>query len=353
MAWRLFPARKTKWRLGLQFLPYAMRLVEVRVGSAIRVRRHATVPIEHGMIQNHRLHNLEWVSFELEKIVRDWRCKGREVVLSVPLPIVVMRRTPIPLVPDKEIRDLLEVEMENTLHLPFADPVFDYVKLAPEQLSPGEAAAAQETGETPREQLHVLVVAAPRDAVEGYVDAARLAGLKPVAVDIEPLALYRALEGELPTVKGPGVLLLHITLTGVDAAIFSGGIPEFMRYIPLPVPFHDETRPQESIGLSRQGVTLLEQQGQFSGYANDLFAEVNRIMSFYQYSMNEGRKKIEQICVSGEFGDIGKVALYLQERLSVPVHVCGHERVTAMEQGFSPLPFSVAVGLGMKDVNQP
>lgn len=351
---RIFPTQKRKWRLGLQFLPYAVRMVETRAGDLAEVRKAATIPLDPGMIDNYRITNLELLGFELEKKVKEWGCKGREVVLSVPLPIVVIRRMPIVKVAEKDIRPLVEIEMENTLHLPFQDPIFDYIVLSQSEAdkATAEAAATSDSVAADKhDKLNLLIVAAPGDAVEKYVEVVRKAGLKPVAVDIEPLALYRQNEKEIPTIHGHGVLQLHVTLTGVDAAIFSQGIPEFVRYIPLPVPFFQSEQLNEALELCADGCKHLEQSGQFSGYANDMFAEVNRIMSFYQYSMHEGKQKIENVILSGEFGDIRKLANYLQERMSAKVSLPSNESITLTEPLILVQPYRVATGLGTKDVS--
>lgn len=351
---RIFQSQKRKWRLGLQFLPYAVRMVESRAGDLAEVRKATTIPLDPGMIDNYRITNLELLGFELEKKVKEWGCKGREAIISVPLPIVVIRRMPIVKVAEKDIRPLVEIEMENTLHLPFHDPIFDYMVLpdSATDIATAEAAATTDaTGADKHDKLNLLIVAAPGDAVEKYVEVVRKAGLKPVAVDIEPLALYRCLEKEIPSITSDGVLQLHVTATGVDAAIFSKGIPEFVRYIPLPVPFFQADHINETLELCADGCKHMEQMGQFGGYANDMFAEVNRIMSFYQYSMHEGKQKIENVILSGEFGDIRKLANYLQERMSAKVHLPNNESITIMEPLIQVQPYRIAAGLGTKDVS--
>jgi type IV pilus assembly protein PilM len=349
---RLFSRKKAKWLVGLQMSPYALRLADVRAKSSILVRKHETIPIQHGTMENYRVRDREWLAFELEKKVKEWRWKGREAVLSIPLPVVVIRKLTIPKVPEKEIIGLIDIEIENTLHLPFSDPVFDYVKLPDEYVKATGTSSEQESEESSiQEKLHLLIVAAPRDTVQSYVDVARSAGLKPVAVDVEPLALYRTLHEEWPAINNSGTMLLHITLSGVDVAIFTQGIPEFFRHIPLPAPFFNEWDAVESIELGKQAVRHMEQNGQFNGYVHDLFAEITRITNFYQYSMYEGKQKVEQICLTGDFGDLFRLVSYLKERFSIPVHTSSYERIVAEDVNFSASSYAVAVGLGAKDVS--
>jgi type IV pilus assembly protein PilM len=350
---RLFSSNKARWQLGLHVLPYAMRLTDVRRKGSLYIRKHETIPLQNGLVENGRVRDKEWVAFELQKKVQEWNCKGREVVLSVPLSTVVIRWLQIPRVPDKEIRDLVDIEIENTLHLPFSHPVFDYVKLSPEHAHLPGLSTLKASGDEgpPEEKLNLLVVAAPEAAVQSFVDVARAAGLKPVAADVEPLAIYRTLEVEWPAVAGAGTMLLNINLSGVDVAVFSGGIPEFIRHIPLSVPFFDETDVTTSLALAKHAVSHLEREGTYGGYLHDLYAEVNRIMNFYQYSMYEGRQKVEQICLTGDFCDLASLAGHLQERLLAPVYTPGYEHLLAVGDDFAGPAFAVAVGLGLKDVS--
>ncbi len=352
---RLLAGKNGKWLLGLQILPYAMRMVEVRGKDSIVVRRHELMPIPYGSIENSRVRDQERVSFELEKKVNEWRCKGREVVLSIPLSTVVIRKLHIPLVPDKEIRALVDIEIENSLHLPFTDPVFDYVKLPAELSIPSEqslAAADERAADGAGNMLHLLVVAASGSTVRSYVDTARRAGLKPIAVDIEPLAVYRALASEWPLLGEAGVLLVQINLAGVDVAIFTAGFPEFVRSFSMPVPFYNEHQPMESLELAKQAISHMEQHGQVNGYLGDLLAEVTRIMNFYQYTLNEGRNKVERVFLTGEFGDMAKLAEIIRDRLSVPVFTPEYRHMSHASEPFLPAACEVAVGLGIKDVGR-
>src|SRR3712207_8425836 len=58
-------------------------------------------------------------------------------------------------------------------------------------LFPYTTLSRSKSGDPP--QLDLLLVAAPRDMVDSRVDAMELAGLEPIAIDIEAFALVRAI----------------------------------------------------------------------------------------------------------------------------------------------------------------
>ncbi|MET3290420.1 UNVERIFIED_CONTAM: type IV pilus assembly protein PilM [Brevibacillus sp. OAP136] len=359
---RLLKGNTANWQVGLHFLPYAIKLAEVRAADSTYVRKQGIVPINPDIIDNHGVRDREWLAFELEKKVKEWHLRGKEAILSVPLSNVIIRRLSIPKVHDKEIRDLVEVEIENSLHLPFQNPVFDFVKIQnhlflpkkDEQEKNSESATGYELEaelELQREQIQLMVIAAPEDTVQSYVETVRKAGLKPIAVDIEPLALYRTLDQEFPEIAGNGILMINITLAGAEVAIFSAGYPEFVRSVELSVPFFNAQRSRSSLEMARQAIGLMERENRLESYVNDLNSEMTRIMNFYQYSMNDGKQKVEQIYVTGDFGDMPKLAEKLRSRFSIPVHTPAFSQVVRLDKISSLFAFEAAVGLGLKEVH--
>lgn len=357
---RLLKGNTANWQVGLHFLPYAIKLAEVRAADSTYVRKQGIVPINPDIIDNHGVRDREWLAFELEKKVKEWHLRGKEAILSVPLSNVIIRRLTIPKVHDKEIRDLVEVEIENSLHLPFQNPIFDYVKIekSTESIPSDEQEKTSEHKgyeldvelELQREQIQLMVIAAPEDTVQSYVDTVRKAGLKPVAVDIEPLALYRTLEQEFPEIAGTGVLLINITLAGAEVAIFSAGYPEFVRSVELAVPFFNAQRSKSSLEMAKQAIGLMERENWLGNYVSDLNSEMTRIMNFYQYSLHDGKQRIEQIYVTGDFGDMPRLAAELRNRFSIPVHTPAFSHVIRLDKISSLFAYEAAVGLGLKEV---
>lgn len=354
---RLFKGNTANWQVGLHFLPYALKLAEVRVADSPYVRRQGIIPINHDIIDKNGVRDREWLAFELEKKVKEWHLKGKEAIISIPLSNVIIRRLTIPKVQDKEIRDLMEVEIENSLHLPFGNPIFDYVKiqkqepLAVQTKNEGVSEITSELEmELQREQIQLMVIAAPEETVHSYVDTVRKSGLKPVAVDIEPLALYRLLANEFAELEGNGTMLINITLGGADVAIFSAGYPEFVRSVELSVPFFNRQHSQSSLEMASQAVALMERKNWLNNYVHDLYSEITRIMNFYQYSLHEGKQKIEQVYITGDFGDLPKLADELRNRFSIPVHTPRFQHIVQLGKIGSLFALETAVGLGLKDV---
>jgi type IV pilus assembly protein PilM len=77
-------------------------------------------------------------------------------------------------------------------------------------------------------EVLVLLVAAPRAIVEKYTKVIQFAGLNPIAVETELIALARALAPPDKT-----VLLVDLGATSTNIAIASAGLLSFSRSIPI------------------------------------------------------------------------------------------------------------------------
>ncbi len=152
---------------------------------------------------------------------------------------VVIRIIEVPKMTDAELKETMKWEVER--HVPFApsETVLDYQPL---QVRTSEAQNSP--------NMEVLLAVAQQDAVNNYIDTLFAAGLDPIAIDIEPLALSRALldlqEGR-PVVRPqapPGeelfdgtipetVAVVNIGAANTDIAIYQGDQLTFPRSLPL------------------------------------------------------------------------------------------------------------------------
>ena len=85
------------------------------------------------------------------------------------------------------------------------------------------------------DKMSVMLVAAPNEMVESRLATLTLAGLEPIAVDVEAFALQRALVDLSPTRPGEGstLALLDIGATTTDVNIITNGVFALTRNIPI------------------------------------------------------------------------------------------------------------------------
>ena len=147
---------------------------------------------------------------------------GKQAVLSVGgQSSLAVRVVDVPKMTDAELRRTMELDLERHLPFPLEGTVHDFVKIS----SPG--ASADES------QMEVLLAAAQEQLIEGHVTVLDRAGLLPVAIDIEPLAICRS----LVNLNGDGgprtVAIVDMGHQLTEIAIVHDGFLRFVRSAPI------------------------------------------------------------------------------------------------------------------------
>lgn len=183
-------------------------------------------------------------------------------------------------------------------------------------------------------QSQVLVAAAPKNLIESLVAAVSEAGLMPVAVEVEPLALYR-----LVTSIDSGlsrVMIVDAGASAVKMAIFAGDTPVITRSIPLGGRRFTAVV-AESLGLEpaeaehfkkhQPGLlTRLEAPAAAGGVqqalallAAELAREIRRTVEYYQIQHKAG--PVEHIYFTGGGILLGNLASFLTAELETSTSV--------------------------------
>lgn len=228
-------------------------------------------PFPPGLIAQDAIVNEESLRLSIREWARERKLQGAVAVLAVPTSQVIVRRMALPAASDRELRQLIHLEVETVMHLPFEHPVYDYVLL--------------EQGE---ESAQALVYAAPRSWIEPLVAMLREARIRVVGTGI----VATALQGAAGFGDEPPCERMHVHLSGAAAeiAMFHEGNPVFVRSI-------EADGVDQELGGLRIG---------------ELTAEITRMLSFYEFGLQEGRSRIRQAVITGA----GKQAEALRQSLA-------------------------------------
>jgi type IV pilus assembly protein PilM len=148
---------------------------------------------------------------------------GKVVAAAAGSAGVVVRVIEVPKMTPSELAETMKWEVER--HIPF--PVND-VEMAYQAVD--DPALADPNAQN----MEVLLAVAQRDMVAAQLNTLEVAGLRAVAIDVEPLAIGRALlnlsrEG----LAGKNVVIVNIGAANTDVAVFKSGILRFPRTIPI------------------------------------------------------------------------------------------------------------------------
>lgn len=278
---------------------------------------------------------------------------GRQVSAALGGRSLFIREVTFPRMTFSELRQAIRWDLEK--YVPFSPDqlYFDFWVIGP--------------GLTEFE-LRVLLVAVPRDVTDSLVRVLKKAGLKPVAIDIEPLAIQRTLP------ETNDCMLIDIGSAISQVSLFQQGSPVFTRNIPIGGNQLTETM-MDSMEISREEAELFKQRGEeyFSEPGNEagktsvknqldrivgeLAGEVRRTLEYYQ--VQNRNADISQVFITGGGAKLGQLPEKLAQILELPVSL--HDPLATLElpssfnlqylRGVGPR-MSVAVGLAMRSIEQ-
>lgn len=233
--------------VGIDIGTQQIKAVEMRAGrEGLSISAIGVTPTPAGVMQNNVITDPKMMGQAIRQLFRESGIAGKKVVGTVAgQTSVVIRIIEVPRMTDAELKETMKWEVER--HVPFApsETIMDYQALPP--LGP-------QNDNNPN--MEVLLAVAQQDIVSNFIDTVFAAGLDPIAIDIEPLAVARALleisDGHpvvrptiAPSTSGeftgniPGsdvhdtAAIVDIGASNTDISIFQDGQLVFPRSLPL------------------------------------------------------------------------------------------------------------------------
>lgn len=321
-----------KGKIGnLVIKDHVIRYAELKDARSLAVSKAYERYLPKGIIENGKIVDSETLSMILDECVLDWGLKRTKVRFVVPDARVVIRHQTLPeSLDDDEIKGYLYMEIGSSIHLPFEDAIFDFVV----------------TGRTER-QTDIILFAAPEELVLHYSEVLQEAKLQPVAADVSPLCLYRLCHHEDLIAKDVHQMFVQIDLLSVNVSVFHEHQPTFMRHIPL----EDQLENWNVIHDGNQAfLEKVDGKEWLLGKFNDIYKEVERIINFYKFSMNEGKTGISKLIVTGDHPYCLELFERLQENVSLPAQMMDISMQQKEGSNEVDRRYYLALGLALKEV---
>ena len=192
---------------GLSISDGALRCIQFgKKGGEIYIEKYAEKIIPAGIVNSGQINNIEELKKILQTLKKDLHLDY--VRVSLPEEKAYLFTTTIPAVKQNEIRGVIESKIEDNVPLPGAELIFDYELIDNHK----------------RENLDVVVSAAPVGVVSTYVGLMESAGLVPLSLEIESQAVARAL---LKKDSAGTVMIVHFGQEKVGLYVASGGVVHF------------------------------------------------------------------------------------------------------------------------------
>jgi type IV pilus assembly protein PilM len=200
--------------IGLDIGSMSIRAVQTgggKDGRTVLAAGQAMLPV--GAVQAGTVHDDKAVTLALKHLWATAKFRGRDVVLGVTNPQVVVREMTVANLPDRELRPSLPFQVRDMLPLPVERSLLDFYRL--------EESADRQT-------VRGLLIAAPKEAVLTAVHAIERAGLHVARVDLASFALLRATAWLDDQVEA----IVDIGAQATSVVVHSDGVPRIVRTIP-------------------------------------------------------------------------------------------------------------------------
>jgi type IV pilus assembly protein PilM len=178
-----FSLRKSSSRssVGLDIDGRYLAAVESEDG---RIARLASTELADGLVRDGEVADVDGLAAALKEFAAR-SSLPKNVRLGIANQQIVVRAIDLPRIEDEAERDAaIRFQAAEAIAMPLDEAVLDY-----------QIAAFEEDGEG-AQRMRVVLVAARRAMVEGFVAAAKKAGLKPDGIDLDAFALMRVLAAD-------------------------------------------------------------------------------------------------------------------------------------------------------------
>lgn len=325
----LFSFKSNKKVISLVFNDYSVRMVENHNQTFNGVKRWDEKPLPPDVIMNGKIVDEARLLDFMKQCIFEWGIRKWPIQFFVPNSTVIMRNVQVPAdIADEEVNGYFMMELGTTLHLPFQNPVLDV------HLFPKEEDEKMRQG---------ILFATPENEIEKYREIFEEAKLEPIAADVPALSLYRYFYESDLAAREENYLFVEFDLTSVNISIFSNHSPEFLRFQTLNLDHADWsysfTTEGELKWTFKNDIEVMWAQ------IHDQHLEIERILNFYKFSMNQGSKEISQVVITGDHPYLNNIHERLQGIVDIPVTILPGQADLQMGRQFIP-----ALGLSVKEV---
>jgi len=350
---------------GLDISDLSLKFLMLRKkGKKFSVVSFGESQIEPGIVEGGEVKDEE----KLAKIVKEAtkKVKTKYVVACLPEEKAFLQVIKMPMMSEEDLKSAIVFEAENYIPLPVNEVYLDCEVVPPVY--------------NHLDHLDVLLVAIPKKTVDPYLRVLKKAGLKPIAFEIESLAIARALI-ENQTTTYP-VLIIDLGATRTSFIIFAGKSVRFTTSIPvsgihfteliaknLKISFEKAEKLKIIHGLKEglkiklgEKTTLEKTKGKiFEALIPalvDLVQQIKKYIDYYQAhaylsGLPPNGKRIHKLVLSGGGANLKGLKEFLELELKISVEI-GNPWINVGEVKNFPkeksLSFTTAIGLALRGI---
>jgi type IV pilus assembly protein PilM len=362
--------------LGIEITDTHIKLCELNSKSkkSLSVKHAASVELAPGTMNDGRIQNEGQLVQAFRKVLDVYDWSTRHVHFAIPSQSVMVRFLKMPNVSHKALAKLVDFEIKNNMHLPFEDPFYDFVKLetkdTPESKkqpsaavfqAQWEAAAARESTRSnafsndnaeplSSNTCDVMLTAASKELLQQYIGIFKEMDLKLASIEIKSFSLNRLQQRCLQLPAEDLILLADVNGTNCDLTIVRKGVIQITRNVSVSL----LEQPMQQIDtLDRMFADFTSQKGNYEGSFNELAGELERLINFYRYTLNNREAEFRHLIVTGDIPMLDEFMQYLNGRLNMNVSQLDWNglRISVSMNEWNLSNYAVPLGLCLRGIN--
>ncbi|KOS69317.1 pilus assembly protein PilM [Lysinibacillus contaminans] len=321
--------KKKKSHISIEIKDYVLRAI-VAKGPDTSLWKGYELPLERGIVEGAVISD-EMALYEIIKEhVTKWAGKKQNVRMFVPDTSVLLKNFDHPSdVEPHQLKGYVEMELGQSIHLPFHEPLIDVY-----DPKPGDGQA--------------MLYAAPSEEVNKMMGMFLDASLEPQAADIRGLCNIRLLEHMQFLDAHKTYLIADWSINELSISIFSQGNVEFLRYQSIETNLADWKA--EPVGENSYSFEHIGGEEEYRMVVTDQVLEIDRMMNFFKFSLHKGEKSVDEIIILGDNPILQTIADLLSNNFDTPLKVLNDSIIQKQFPEFTE-PFATLLGLALKEVN--
>ncbi|MGM0652788.1 MAG: type IV pilus assembly protein PilM [Bacillota bacterium] len=256
--------------------------------------------VEEGMIVEPRE-----VGSALSKLWNKGSLKSRSVMLGISNQGVLVRYATIPKVPPDKLNNVIRFHAQEHLPIPLDSVVMDHQVI-------GETVDDED-----KTMLEVLLVAARRDMLNGFLEALKLANLEPADIDVSTLSLLQTLP---PAALDRTVAVVNVANGLSNILVSDRGQARLARLVSVNLgDLAKNSGYTLNNVLSINGGGSPEVRDVYTSWADSLISETRSSLNYYQNQ--EKSTPLEAIILNGRGGCLKGIDKLMENALGLPVRL--------------------------------
>jgi type IV pilus assembly protein PilM len=356
--------------IGLDVGTNAVTVAEVSAGEPPRLELFAQVALPRDAMREGEVADDGAVAEAVARLRAEVGLKKTPVRVGVASPRVIVRQVEMPLMSRDELASALQFQAADLIPIPIEDAVLDFAILGHDNAPDGE------------QTMRVLLAAAQANTVLRLVSAVEAGGLPVAAVDLQALALTRALARHSrayePAPAGAGGVAVADNGAGAEGivsfgggvtaiTVHEGGVPRFVRVLgtggreltdaiaadlDIPAETAEALKRQLATGATDELVARAR-----TAIERPLAVLLDEVRSSVDYYRNQpGANRLSRVIATGGSSQLPGLPERLSALVGVPVDLAQpREHLAIGDIGFPPdelprldayLPAAVGLALG-------